>query len=807
MGESGVTWRRAGLVSGLALAVGLSSLTFAQTADDLGLSMGLPDEQAEPPVAPVPAGFVVNSIAVSGNQFVDAGTVAALVNLPKGTRITEGQLNDAWQRVFASGLFRSVQLVPQGGTLQVIVVENPTIRTVDFQGNKIVKDEELQEVVGSKNRRIFSVAEAEADVAALTDLYEARGRTAARITPKVIRRDGNQLDLVFEIAEGDVNEIAEITIIGNRDFSDYRLRQVLNTKQAGILHRLIQRDSYNPDRLELDKQLLGDFYLSRGYLDFKILDASASYSRERDRTFLSFTIEEGQAFKLGKVTTTSEIEGLDAAEFDRLRKPRPGVAYAPNLIQNTVEAMETLALQKGLNFVTVDPRLTRNDANGTVDVNFVLIKGPRVFVERIDIEGNTTTLDQVIRRQFRTVEGDPMNRREIAQASERIRALGFFSDVQVSQTPGSTADAAVVKVAVTEEPTGSLTLGAAYGASSGFGLNIGFSERNFLGRGQGLTVNIQSGSDNVDSRIEFSDPSILGRDLAFAFTGTYGTTEHPRNAWYDTEIASVSPSLTFPIAANTRLRLNYRIANERIFNLDEAVADDVTTPAVDETATGTSAILQREAGDAITSSLGYQVTRDTRGTGLDGSGGFLISFGQDFAGLGGDVNAITTSARVLTERKFFNEDVTVQFSLEGGAVTALGDEATRVTDRFSGAGKIRGFEPRGIGPRDLTTDNQDGLGGNFFAVASAEAQFPLGLPEEYGIGGAAFVDLGSVWGLDDTAGTGGPVDDAMYLRSVVGLSLLWNTPIGPLRFDFTKALKKEDYDLERNFDFNVSAKF
>ena len=784
--------RNMGVAGRLASAVAVAALVglvmpelpvFAQTAEELGLSMGLPDEQVQPTVAPVPQGFVADSVAISGNALVDGATITAFLALPRGKALTQGELNDAWQRLFGSGLFRSVQLVPQGRVLAVTVVENPMIGEVDFQGNDVIKDAEIQKVVKLAGRRILSVTQAEADAAAITDLYQARGRTSVRVTPKIIRRSGNQVDLVFEIVEGNVNEIAEIAFVGNQAFSDYRLRQVLNTKQAGILHRLIQRDTYNEDRLELDKKLLADFYLSRGYLDFRIVDASATYARERDRTFLSFTIEEGQAFKIGTVSVVSEIEGVDASAFQRARKPRGGTAYSPNTVQNTVEALETIALQNGLNFVTVDPRLTRNDAAGTVDVAFVLIKGERAFVERIDIEGNTTTLDQVIRRQFRTVEGDPLNRRDIAQAAERIRALGFFTDVAVTQAPGNSPDSAVVKVEVQEEPTGTLTLGAAYGKASGIGLNIGYSERNFLGRGQGLTVNIQSGADNVDSRIDFTEPALLGRNLSLGLSASYGTTEHPNNANYDTVIATFSPSLTFPIAANTKLRLNYRLTSENISNVD-----------------GTSTLLAAEVGQKLSSSLGYTVTWDTRGTGLNPKGGSLLQFGQDFAGLAGDVQAVSTNFRALTETKVLNDEVTLRFSLEGGAVTSLGGDTTRVVDRFSGIGKIRGFEVRGLGPRE----NDEALGGNLFAVAKLESEFPLGLPEEYGITGGAFVDLGSVWGLDQTVAG---VDDGFRLRSVAGVSLLWNTPIGPLRFDFTKALKKESYDREQTFDFTISTKF
>jgi outer membrane protein insertion porin family len=537
-----------------------------------------------------------------------------------------------------------------------------------------------------------------------------------------------------------------------------------------------------------------------------VLDASASYARERDATFLTFTIREGQSFKIGEVTTISEVEGVDAAEFDRVRRLRSGVTYSPNVIDNNVAAMESLALKNGLNFIRVDPRIERNDRDGTLDVTFVITRGEKVFVERIDVEGNTTTLDSVVRRQFRTVEGDPFNPREIRQSAERIRALGYFADVQVDSSAGTGADQVVVKVDVEEQPTGSLSFGATYGVSAGFGITIGFAETNFLGRGQTLKLNIQNGSDSVDSSIQFIEPAFLGRDLEFAFSGLYGNTSHD-NANYDTRTVSLSPSIEFPVSNFGRLRLNYKVSEDTISDVDDPVVDDPATPLVDETSNGSSAILQAEEGTLLTSSVGYSYSFDNRTSGLNPKGGILLRFGQDFAGLGGDTSYISTSALALAETKVFNDEVTLRAILEGGVVQGFGGYDTRVTERFFGNGKIRGFSPNGIGPRDLGADNQDALGGNLYAVAHLETDFPLGLPEEYGIEGGAFIDVGSVWGLDNTAGTGGPVDDSMHIRSVIGLSIFWRTPLGPLRLNFTHALQKEAYDDEQTFDLTIATRF
>jgi outer membrane protein insertion porin family len=737
-------------------------------------------------------GFTFNDVTVVGNQRVDNTTVLSLLGIGRGESLSPGDLNDATQRLINSGLFETVDLVPQGATLLVQVKEYPIINVISIEGNRRVDDEKLAAVLQSEARRIYSPAQAEADAAAMIEIYRVTNRIAATVTPRIIRRDDNRVDLVFEVTEGRVVEVERLGFVGNRAFSDRRLRQILETKQAGLLRTFIQADTLVVERLELDKQLLRDFYLSRGYIDFEVVDASAQVSAERDATFVTFTVREGRPFRIGNVTTVSEVEGVDAAPFEAEVRLRPGVTYSPAIIENNISRLEALAQQQGLNFVRIDPRITRNDRDQTLDIAFTLVRGPKVFVERIDIEGNNTTLDQVIRRQFRTVEGDPFNPREVRQAAERIRALGYFADAQVDSSEGSAGDQAVVKVVVEEQPTGSLSFGLGYGSQSGASINVGLSEANFLGRGQSVSVNVSTGTDNVDTSFSFSEPAFLGRDLAFGIGGYYRQTDQ-QNARYDTRNIGFTTSLGFPIGELSRLQVRYRISEDRISN--------VTTDS--------SEILQREGdrGALLTSSIGYTYSYDNRVEGVNPRGGVLLRFSQDFAGLGGDTKYISTTVFALAEQRVLNEEVTLRVVAEGGVLNSFGDDPSRVTERFFANGKIRGFESNGIGPRDLGAPNRDALGGNAFAVVRLEADFPLGLPEEYGITGGAFMDVGSVWGLDDTAGTGGAVDDSARLRASIGLSVLWTTPIGPLRFNFSRPLKSEDYDLEQSFDLTIATKF
>ena len=747
------------------------------------------------PVMTPAQSYSFGSVEIEGNQRIDAATILGYAGL-EGGAISAGELNDAYQRVVASGLFQDVTFQPRGNTLVIRVEEWPVIGRINIEGNRRLDDDALLELVQSQPRRVFDPALAEADAQRITDLYASQGRLSVEVDPRIIRRADNSVDLVFEVTEGRVVEVERLSFVGNRDFSDRRLRRVLETKQAGLLRTFIQRDTYDPARAEFDQQVLRDFYLSRGYIDFRILSVDTEFSRQRDATFITFNIQEGQSYDFGRTSVVSEVQGLDPARFRSLLRIRAGQTYTPILVSDAVARMEQLATEMGLDFVRVDPRVTRNQRAGTIDIAFTLVRGPRIFVERIDIEGNQTTLDRVIRRQFQIVEGDPFNPREIRAAAERIRALNYFSDVQVDTREGTGPDQVIVDVNVEEAPTGTLSFGGSYGLESGLALAIGFSERNFLGRGQTLRFDITSGTDTANTRLTFVEPSLYGRDLAFRFDAFYSTSDRD-NADFSTRRIGVSPGFEFPISRSGRLALLYTIAEEEISNVDDE----------------SSPILKEEEGSFLTSSLGYRYTWDNRRSIVEPQTAVRLEFGQELAGLGGDTEYLKTTAQATAQRRVWNDDLTLRATVEGGYVHAL-DGETRVTDRFNlRSAQFRGFESRGIGPRDLAVENDDSLGGNAYAVARLDAEFPLGLPEEYGITGGAFLDIGSVWSLDDVdGGADGSdgqelVDDSAALRAAIGLSLFWDTPVGPLRFNFSKALVKEDYDEEQNFDLTISTRF
>ena len=735
--------------------------------------------------------FTFNSVSIAGNARIDSATILSYAGIRQGETLTAGQLNDAYQRVLASGLFEEVTFEPRGSTLAITVIERPVIGAVAIEGNRRLDDDRLLALIESRPREFYSAAKAQSDAAAIAAAYESAGRLAATVRPTIIRRGDDRVDLVFEVSEGGVVEVERISIVGNEAFSDARLRRVLATKQAGLFRALVQRDTLIEDRLEFDRTLLTDFYNSRGYPDFRVVDVTSELSRERDATFITFVVEEGQRYSFGEIGATSTIPGLDPQAFLALSRIRPGTTYSPGAIDTAIRRMEAEALRRGLEFVRIEPQIARDPRTQTLDVTFVLSRGPRIFVERIDIEGNQTTLDRVIRNQFRVAEGDPFNPREIRNAAERIRALNYFEDVQVETREGTTAEQVIVEVDVVERPTGSFGFGGSYSISSGFGILVNFEEANFLGRGQRLAFNFDTTADTTSASLNFTEPFFLGRDLAFGLSAFVSRSEND-NSEFSSNGIGFRPSLTFPFGEASTLQVRYGLSSDEIFD----VSPD------------SSPILQAEVGEKITSAVGYTYTFDSRRLGLEEETEYLLTFGQDVAGLGGDNRYVKTTARAIAQTTALSNDLTLRTTLEGGALNMLDGQVSRVTDRFFlSTRQLRGFEFRGLGPRDLGAVNRDALGGNYFAVARFEADFPLGLPEEYGISAGVFLDVGSVWGLDNTAGAGGPVDDDFSLRSSVGLSIFWTTPIGPLTFNFSNVLERESYDEEQLFDFTITTRF
>lgn len=742
-------------------------------------------------------------VDVSGNQRIASDTVRAIAGISAGTRVTPGQINNAVQNLFDSGLFESVDVRPERGRLVIDVVEYPTINEISIEGNRRIKDEDLIGLIGSVPRRSYSPLQAEADTLAITNAYAAAGRLAARVEPKIIRRNDNRVDLVFEVREGRVVEVNRISFTGNRKYSDRRLRRTIDSKQAGLFRALVRRDTFIPERLDFDKEKLRNFYLKRGYIDATVLSSSADFARERNSFGVNFQVQEGQQYTFGELSISSPEPDVNVDDYNQAMKIKSGRVYNPELVNTTLERMDVVAANQGLPFIQAQPRLTRNDDTRTLDIEFELVRGRKLFIERIDIEGNSDTLDRVIRREFESIEGDPFNARKVQQAADRIRALDLFARVDVQTREGSGPDQVVIDVNVEEQPTGTLGFGLGFGTDSGLSGNVTLTENNFLGRGQSVGITISTTSDNRELSLSFVEPKLYDRDLALGLNFSYRTSDND-NLSYNTTRTLFQPSLSFPIGEYSRL------STSLLFAGDKVTADATASP-----------LLQLETGSRTTIGVGLGYTFDRRNSPVDPTAGFIFSFDQTLAGLAGDNKYYKAVANAKGYRSLFNEEVVLSAELEGGFLQSFGGGTTSIIDRFQlGGNTLRGFESFGIGPRVVDpdpanpgTNYSESLGGNFYALARFEASFPIGLPEEYGVHGGLFFDIGSVWGLDQTTATVGAntvnaSSSGFEVRSAIGVSLFWDTALGPLRFNFAKPLEYNELtDTTETFNFTIDTRF
>lgn len=685
----------------------------------------------EPAAVTRAVGQPVSDIVVIGNQRIEAVTVASYLALKVGDPITESALNQSVRQLFATGLFKDAAVAVDGTRVLVQVAENPTINRINFEGNDLITDEQMLSIVSSRPRRSYTRAQAEADAQALIDNYRATGRYGAEVVPVIIELPDNRVDLVFEVTEGEVTEVYRIDFVGNDVFSDRRLRGEIDTSESGWLGFILSSDVYDPDRLEFDKQLLRRFYLSEGYADFTVLSAVAELAPDKEGFYITFTVEEGEQYTFGEMSVESSAPALLPEDFEALiPEGMTGDTYDASAIEDIIEDMIFLAGQQGFAFMDVRPRARRNEVERTIDVTFELVEGPRVYVERIDIEGNDRTLDRVIRRQFKIVEGDAFNAREVEKARAKIRALGFFANSEVTTERGDTDDRAVIKVKVEEQSTGSINFGVGYSSSQGPTGEISISESNFLGRGQYAAARLRVAKDSEIVDLTFEEPAFLDRDLRAGGNVYYRNEDLDDESSFKIRSVGFVPSVTFPVSEPGRLKLYYRISDDKIRSFGSNV----------------SPLIMEDGGSQTTSAVGFRYTHDLRNDPVETTGGYFLTFEQVFAGLGGGAQYSKSIASAKGWTSFLSEDVIASLEVEGGAIYSLRDDM-KVNDRFFiGGDSLRGFAFAGIGPRDRSLGvnghrRDDALGGDLYAVTRAEVSFPIGLPDEFGIYGDSLLTL------------------------------------------------------------------
>ncbi len=727
----------------------------------------------------------VQEIRIEGSQRIEPATVRSYLKMDLGDPFDPELMDRSLKSLFSTGLFADVTLRREGDALVVRVVENPIINRISFEGNVKVTDETLMEEVQLRPRVVYTRTKVQNDVKRILEVYRRTGRFAATVEPKVISLPDNRVDLVFEIDEGEVTRIQRISFIGNRAFSDGRLRSVIMSTETAWWKFLTSDDTYDPDRLAFDRELLRRFYTANGYADFRVVSAVAELAPSKDGFYLTFTLEEGERYRFGKIEVSSSLRDLEPEELLQYVTAEEGEWYNADEIEESINNLTDAVGTLGYAFVDVRPRVRRNREKLLVDVTFEVQEGPRVYVERINITGNTRTLDEVIRREIELAEGDAFNTAKIRNTRRRIKNLGFFEDVEIDNVPGSKPDTTIVNVNVTEQPTGELSLGAGFSSEEGAIGDFGIQERNFLGRGQNVKLNFVLSQRSQQIDFSFTEPYFLDRNIS-AGIDIFRTTRD-----FDAESSFQQSSTGFS------LRAGYWIAGP----LSQSWRYTLRRDTIENVSNSASVFVQQQEGATVTSAIGQDLVYDLRDSRLDPTEGYFFQLSTDFAGLGGSVRFLKLELEGGSYWPLAEQWV-LSVTGETGIIFGLGQDV-RIVDRFFlGGESLRGFEAAGVGPRDFTTG--DSLGGKKYAAGTVELSFPLGLPEELGILGKIFVDAGTLTGTEDSGPT---VVDSASLRLSAGVGVSWRSPFGPVRVDLAEAILKEDEDKTELIRFSFGTRF
>lgn len=776
---------------GFALAIAIAAPLYA--APDLMLGANKAYAQAA----------VVRDIRVEGNRRVEAETVRSYLTFSVGGRYDPAEADASLKALFATGLFENVDIgLKSGGVVVITVVESPVINRVAFEGNREVKDETLKAEIQLKERAVFTRAKVQADVQRILDVYHRQGYYGVQVDAQTIQLDHNRVDLVYAIKEGPETKVLSIHFIGNKAFSDGQLKDVITTSETGLLSFLKSTDVYDPDRLNLDREMLRRFYLKSGYADIRVVSAVADLAPDGKGFFITFTVEEGQQYRFGAVNIESSLSAIEPESLRDVVLTHSGDVFNAELTDKSVEKMTVAVAERGYAFGQVRPRVERDPINRTINVAYIIEQGPRVYIERIVVSGNVRTHDRVIRREFRIAEGDAYNRLMVDQAKQRLQNLGFFKTVKVEKEAGSAPDRVVLQVQLEEQATGELSLAGGYSTSDGPIAEISYTERNLLGKGQFLQIKLSGSLENQQQfQVSWTEPRFLDQNLAFGFdvfAKRLDGTQRSGYSGYVQEDLGGTLRVGFGVIDNVWLNTHYTFDNQN----------------VSEVSNDASFAIRSIEGTTNISTVGYSLVYDTRNLRMNPTNGVYLVVSQDVAGVGGDVNYIRTVGEARGYYPLW-DGVTLVGRVIGGNISGWDDQDVRVVDNFYKGGEtVRGFANYGIGPRDRYYNNA--LGGTTFYAGTVEVRFPIPLvPQELGFSAAVFADAGSLYGTDLASDCSLPadsrskvcVDDGDVLRSSVGGSLLWNSPVGPLRADFGYALTKADYDKTQLFRFGAATKF
>ena len=726
----------------------------------------------------------IQNILVEGTKRIDPTTIQSYLKVQAGDAFDDDKLNESLKALFTTGLFADVQIKRVADDVIVTVVENPIVNQIAFEGNRRIKDEALASEVQLKPRTVFTRTRIQQDVDRITEIYRRSGRYGVTVAPKVIQQDQNRVDVVFEIEEGKLTPVESINFIGNRRFSDSDLRSVILTKEEAFYRFLSDADKYDPDRLNFDKELLRRHYLENGYADFEVGSAVAELTPDREAFVLTFTVSEGRRYRFGQTSFDIGLPRVTEEELRGFIEYGEGGFYNAPQVDDTADEIDKYLGSLGYAFADVRPKINRDRGDQRIDIVIEVGEAQRAFVDRIDIEGNVRTLDEVIRREMSLVEGDAFNTTKLSRSERRIRNLGFFGSVEVTSEPSDTPDRTRVKVKVTEQSTGQINLGIGFSTQDAVIANASIRETNLLGRGQDLLFSVQGSARSTEFDIKFTEPYFFDRDVAAGFDLFRIDREEQESSFSQLQVGGALRA-SYELAPDLRQALKYTIRSTKISNVD----------------TDASRFVRDQEGSRLLSAFGQTLTFDRRDNRIDPRDGYLMELSTDAAGAGGDDRFVRASVRAAYHIPI-GEDYTIGLLGKAGTIVGLGEDVVISERFFIGGRRFRGFERAGVGPRDNTTG--DSLGGNNYYVGTIELGVPTFFPDELGVRAFIFSDIGSVFGVDES---GAEVSDESSIRASVGFGMSLNTAVGLIRLDIAEAVLKEVFDEPELLRFSFGTQF
>lgn len=787
--------RAARFVAALLLPLFLANAAVAQRP-----AASRPPKPAASRVA-VPLGAAIEAIKVQGNQRIEEGTILSYLLIRPGDGFDQDKVDRSLKVLYATGLFQDVRLSRDGNTLTVHVAENPIVNRVAFEGNRKLSDDQLKPETQLRARAVFSPAIADADRRHILDLYAKRGYFNASVETRIIRLDQNRVDVVFQIEDGQVTLVSRIAIVGNKAFSQGTLTDVIDSREQRWWRFLSSSDQYDPARMNYDKELLRRFYLQKGYADFEVRDARGELSPDRASFFVTITISEGERYRVGKVVLNSTLRNLTGDDVRSVVPMAEGDWYDGDAVGKTADALETEIHARGYRFVEVKPRLSRNADTHTIDLAYDIAEGPRLFIERIDIVGNQRTMDNVVRRELLVAEGDAFSADAIRKSKTRLTDLGYFTNVEVTNTPGSAPDRADLNVAITEKATGELSFGGGYSTDAGALLDVGLAERNLVGTGINASINGVLAQKRSSINLSVTEPHFLDRNLVVGGDVFLIQTQYLGTEPYDERRAGFDARAGYDFTEHLRQVWTYSLVQRDVFNI----------------LTSASPFITNQAGVTVLSQIGQVLSVDFRDSRLYPHDGWIVQFGTDFAGLGGDAKffrgSVNSAYYIPFDRFTGNRDWSLKIAGSFGYLDSIAGKDLVIDRFFLGGDNLRGFQTGGAGPHDAVSG--DPVGGRVMWTQTTELQFPLPVSADLGLTGRAFVDVGSLSEASfknigtciEADGSTCRINQSATPRIGAGVGISWKTQFGLINIDLAPFVVRQPGDQTQIFRFGFGTRF